>query len=251
MTNAVDLYLSDLEKIGIDFQKRIELLFRSGSYKTTDLQQVIAEMDFFTELVDLGYMEDLKKFLRAYDNEITVLVNEAKKIGVRNIGSGTIADLETLRDIDGEALLRRAEMFSSQYKSALLKSIISSTSLDQIRSELLPQIQTEVPFQPSWFNSMVATSYSQFNASALAKLYEHSPERKFELDHPFDERTRKQCIHAIELMKEYPAGLTKKEIDNGILGEYESGGELTKYNFINRGGYNCRGRWKVKTRFEK
>jgi hypothetical protein len=121
--------------------------------------------------------------------------------------------------------------------------MIGDRDIKHIR-EILPTIQAQVEFKPAWFETAISTSYFQFNSNAMKEIYSDTPEQKFRLDHPKDNRTRHQCLHAIEIMENNPDGFTVSEIDNGALGQYKFKNEMINYSFIIKGGFNCRGRWR-------
>jgi hypothetical protein len=75
----------------------------------------------------------------------------------------------------------------------------------------------------------------------MANLFQDSPDVRFKLAGPVDNRTRCQCKAV--MMYQPKNGLTKKEIDEDAwtrlalerCPKFEG-----KYTFVNRGGFNCR-----------
>jgi hypothetical protein len=75
----------------------------------------------------------------------------------------------------------------------------------------------------------------------MANLFQDSPDVRFKLAGPVDNRTRCQCKAV--MMFQPKDGLTKKEIDEDAwtkLALEHCLKFINKYTFVNRGGFNCR-----------
>lgn len=246
--NIINRFSNDLEAV----QKR--LLERLKQMVLTDLSdvelaQLFAEMDFNQQLIAAGYESKVTDFLSEYYKVAQSVFAEAKRKGVDKVAGIGVQYLDDLINLDGQALLRRGQMHSEQLKSAMLRAIISGQSRKVIVNELLPQIQQTVEFNPAWLRTAINQSFTVFQNVAIKAAFEDAPESKFELIHIFDKDTRPLCKHAMERMKEFPGGLTIEQIDNGELYKgyskrYKS--EPDNYDFNNRGGFNCRGYWRIK-----
>jgi len=151
-----------------------------------------------------------------------------------------IADLQTLKDLELGRLLRRGQDYAGEVRSELLKQLLTGADMETIRNRVLPDIQKEMKFLPSWFNAMLNTSYSEYMSTGLQKLTEDIPGVRYVLQGPNDPHTRKQCKHALQIMKNNPDGFTLQEIKDGALGTYKTKDGIVIYGFKNRGGYNCR-----------
>lgn len=240
MGSIIDFFLQDLESVADDFIKVIKLAIEHTPNKVA-LSKLLSQLDFFDELVNLGYLDKVKGFYNIYDSRIEELVNIAKDNGVKSVGSASISDLEIIKDLDAENLLRRGRGYADNLKSELLKRVISGSSSKDITEKILPQLKNEMKYNTNWFASMLNTGYQNFNATATAVLFESQPNILFELTGPLDDRTRERCKIALSIQEnEFPDGLTRTEINNNALGE--------GYGFINRGDFNCRHTWGIKSK---
>jgi len=239
--NPVEFFLNDLQGIEARMYKDIDKLL-SGSISRTELISLVNEIDFFEELNNNGYMQSVQSYLDKYDMKVSDIIKLGTETGLK-VSTFNIAQLELLRDIDGESIMRSGQMFSSEMKGQLLKGLLTGTNLTEIRNNLLPQMQNKVTFKANWFDVMVNTGYRQYNASAYKTMFDDEPNARFKLHHPLDNHTRKQCIHAIQVNTRHPEGFTMDEIDSGILGKYKMSKDkgFVKYDMLNLGGFNCRG----------
>lgn len=215
----------------------------------TELVQLFAELDFNEQLINAGYESKVTGFIAEYYRIAQSVVDEARKKGLDKIAGVGINHLDDIIRLDGDALLRRGAMYADQLKSAIMKALITGQSRQIIANEVLPAIQQTVEFNPSWLKTAINQSFTAFQNVAIQAAFESAPESRFELIHIFDKDTRPLCKHAMARMKEFPDGLTIDEINNGKLYEgyqkrYPS--EPDNYDFNNRGGFNCRGYWKIK-----
>ena len=239
--NAVDYFLSDLQGIETQLYKDLDKLL-SGSITQKELITLVNEIDFFEELNSKGYMKSVEGYLAQYDMKVSDIIKLGTDKGLK-VSTFSIPQLEILKDLDGESIMRSGQMFATEMKGQLLKGLVTGTNLTDIRNNLLPIMQQQVTFKTNWFDVMVTTGYRQFNASAYKSMFDGEPNARFKLVHPLDNHTRKQCIHAIQVNKKFPDGFTMQEIDEGILGKYKMSKDkgFVKYDMLHLGGYNCRG----------
>lgn len=229
---AIEEFFSEIELAQGKLRALLKRLLSDKKLTDSEMYNLIKGVNFFDQLRALGGNEAVGKLLTKYDDTISSIVKLAKKSGKDLTGFG-IDQLVNLADMDASVILKRADMFSQEFKSSLLKTMIAGEPREKIVSEILPKIQEEVYFRTSWFNTAVNQSFTKFHNVSLRRAFEDSPETKFFLEHPLDKVTRPICIHAINEAKKYPDGLTIEEINSGKLGR--------EYTFEDLGGFNCRG----------
>lgn len=200
--------------------------------------QLAAQLDFFKELEDLG----LTKIIGVLERDYAQTLSELGKQKLGGISPTTYQDLEMLLELDADSILRRAQAYSSEFKSALIKGFVAGEDTETIRLRL-----GDIGLASNQTIAAINTARDEFNATALSKLFEDEPETRFKLsDFPLDDRTRCSCRAVITHQPE--EGWTKEEIDNGaatkIALKYCPKFE-GKYGFVNRGGFNCRHVWEI------
>ncbi|MBK7380767.1 MAG: hypothetical protein IPJ03_17555 [Ignavibacteriales bacterium] len=247
--DIIELFLFDLDKLSLEYILRMQQVFASG-VSDVELAILISETNFFQEFLGAEFDGRINKFLDEYDDEIAKLILQAQDKGLAGINKVNLSSLEALKELDLAKILRRAEDFDGEVRSELLRQIITGKSSKQITDSILPNIQSEMKFAPNWFASALNTSYQNYNATATETLFEDEPDAKFYFDEPNDARVRPACKYALELFKtKYKDGLTVKEINAGAIPYINAKGVIDptlKYDFVNRGGFNCRHQWKLK-----
>lgn len=240
---------TQLQTVSKNLFNRLEKIVRSNRIDDAELAGVVSELDFFAELNKSGYASAVSNLNTEYENIVSQLVREAKAKGLDKIAGVGINQLDTLINTDMQTILRSGAFISEELKSSLIKSIVSGVNRNQIISEILPQLQEQVKFNPSWLKTAINQAFATFQSTAMAAVFEDAPESKFELIHRTDKDTRPLCRHAIERMQEYPDGLTIAQINAGTLYKGYSkryASEPDSYTFDQRGGFNCRGFWAIK-----
>jgi len=228
--------IETLEKEFISFVKKL-----SGKTPSkVELTTFLTQFDFFNVLSEQGYTGKVQQFVSDWDSQILRLLNLADVRGAEMVARVNIADLQTLKDLELGRLLRRGQDYAGEVRGELLKQLLTGADMETIRNRVLPAIQSEMKFYPSWFNAMLNTSYSEYMSTGLQKLTEDIPGVRYVLQGPNDPHTRKQCKHALQIMKNNPEGFTLQEIKDGALGTYKTKDGIVIYGFKNRGGYNCR-----------
>ena len=220
---------SELQQLEDRFLSRVKIF---NQLSQTEKINLAIETDFFAELERLG----LTRVLQKLQSEYAGIVGEITKLKPGGIEPIQYVELQTLMDLDTESLLNTARSYSSQFKSSLLKGLVSGESTSDIVSRL-----GDIGLKTNQTIAAVTTAKDEFNAASMAKVFEDSPDTRFKLAGPLDDRTRCQCK---AVMLDQPKnGFTKAEIDEGawtkialsLCPKFDG-----KYTFINRGGYNCR-----------
>jgi hypothetical protein len=243
---VIKKFLKETENIQTRFINQVQLLITNNKISNTDLARLVAQIDFYQELTSLGYETSVSRFMRQYDTELASLIRTARSQGL-TLGSFDISMFDTIQKLDTKLLLGRASNFADEYKSALLKSILT-TDRQTLVNNIFPLINETIPFKPNWFEAVVNQSFTAYYNTATAQIYAERPETKFRLIHPVDKVTRPLCQFAIQRMEQYPDGLTIEQINSGKLNEGFEGkypSQNTIYSFENLGGFNCRGFWEV------
>lgn len=245
--DIIDVFLTDLDKLSLEYIARLKEVLESG-VESSELASLVSETNFFREFLGSEFDNRLTKFFDEYDDEVAKLITQAQEQGL-NFNRVNLSSLENLKQLDLARILRRADDYDGEVRSALLRQIITGKSSRQI-AEILPKIQSEMVFTPNWFAAVINTAYQNYNSTSTQVLFEEEPEARFYFDEPDDIKTRPACRYAIELFKtKYKAGLTVKEINAGAIPYINVKGVIDpsqKYDFINRGGFNCRHHWRLK-----
>lgn len=226
--NISDQFIGDLEKMQEQFIRRIEQLLK-GRLDDITLAQLSAEIDFFAELNALGYETKLDEYLKGYDEIIKQVHKDALARGLSGIVGTTAADLDILATNETLFLLDKGRLYTQQFKNAIFRGVIGGETI----GEILPALRN-IPLTDAQLTTGVSTGITRFQASAVAKVFEESPEQRFVLEGPLDGKTRDTCRNLLE--KQPESGHTKAEIDEGAWTSLAKG----TYGFIDRGGFNCR-----------
>jgi len=244
----IQILLNDIEKMESELIKRIETALKRGYFTDVELSQIKAELDLYQELNNLGYAQRLDKYFNNFDDILLKINEQAKLKGLAGITGVAARDLDTLILVKGEELLGRANQWSLQLRSRLFENIVAGTPVRQLVESL-----KEIPLRDYQLTVALNTGIGQFQAAATAKVYEESPEQRFYLFGPDDEKNRAACDAVLKYQPK--EGWTKKEIDDGAVQRLVElhAEEFAKnksslnaaleneYSFINRGGYGpCR-----------
>lgn len=241
----VQTFLNELEFIGGRFNTSVEKYILQGGLNDDELALLFGQIDFFNEINALGLSDSIAKFMAEHEKVLEEVLLKARE---RNLDI-TAIDLQYLDYVmraDENAILGSARMYAEQFRSAILKPLISGVPRKQIVAELLPVINQSLPFKPNWLETAVDQAFTAFSNVATQEAFSDAPETKWILVHPLDRSTRRLCKHAINIQKDNPQGFTIEEINNGALNKgfvttYKS--EPSIYTWENLGGYKCRGIW--------
>jgi hypothetical protein len=218
----------ELEALELDFLMRVKRM----NLNQGQIINLIAEMDFFKELQGLG----LTKIVDKLEKEYSGIVNQNQETGGVKISALSLRELNIIKDLDVRSLLGQAENYATQFKSKLLKGLLSGEGNRTIANELegmsltSPQIVTAI-----------TTSRDEFNSIVLAKEYEEYPNQLFRLAGILDNRTRCACKAVLAFQP--PEGFTKQEVDEGLLtkiAKEHCPKFKGQYTWTFRGGFNCR-----------
>lgn len=220
-------------------ERFIKVLKQFDNLSQVEKIQIAAELDFFGELESAG----LTRVLQKLNSEYAGIIRELAGYKSQGISALTLQDLELLVEADTDSLLRSAQSYSSQFRSRLIKGFISGEQTQDIEKDL-----RNIGLAKNQTISAINTARDQFNAVAVAKLFEDEPETRFKLSGPLDIKTRCSC-RAV-LTKQPKEGFTKSEIDKGAwhkialanCADYakQVAEGKPKYNFVNRGSFGCR-----------
>jgi len=225
---------NELDALELAFIARLR---NYGSLSLVEQYKTIAALDFFQELREAGLSNVLSDLESDYINIIRM--SSSRMPGVSAI---TLSELEILMDLDAEAILRSGQGYSNVFKSRMLKSMIFGEDINTILADFrIPE------FKHNWNIAAIQTAKDQFHAAAVGKIYEESPEQRFRLTGPLDGKTRCECRAVLEHQRK--DGFTQNEIAKGaatkIVKQFclEVKPESQIYNWIGRGGFNCRHYW--------
>lgn len=232
LSNFLEKELKDLE------QKFLDAISMFDNLSEQEKIQLAYQVDLFQELQDLGLSDVIDKMLKEYAGILDDLLDK-KEIG---IGALRLTDLENIANLDAATILGKAEAYSKEFKSALVKGFLSGQSTNEIRERL-----GSIGLASNQTIAAINTARDEYHSTSLAKLFEDEPATRFKLsDFPLDDRTRCSCKSVI--LNQPKEGWTKEEIDNGaatrIARKYCPKFE-GEYSFVNRGGYNCRHNWEI------
>lgn len=207
--------LDDLEKVAFNMSKMTE----------AELVRTTRQINFFQELIDRGYGESVDNLINEYDGLLASAVAEAKRRGIAPLSGASVEALQTLKDLDTEALLGRASMHSSQLKSALFSGIYGGQTTAQVIASL-----QNIPLATHQINVLATDGIRRFDDFSRVAVFKDSNVRWTYIG-PQDDRTRDACKDTkfFEPAKGYKAKDIPKETPFGL-----------------RGGFNCRHSWMVK-----
>ena len=226
---------NELDALELAFIARLR---NYGSLSLVEQYKTIAALDFFQELMSEAGLSDVLNDLES-DYINIIRMSSTRMPGVSAI---TLSELEILMDLDAEAILRSGQGYSNVFKSRMLKSMIFGEDINAILADFrIPE------FKHNWNIAAIQTAKDQFHAAAVGKIYEESPEQRFELTGPLDGKTRCECRAVLDYQKK--GGWTRAEINKGeatkIVKQHcpKVKPESQIYDWIGRGGFNCRHYW--------
>ena len=242
----LDQFYKEIATLEKEFIASVTALARNPRARVEDFSLFLTQYDFFNVLIEQGYEGKVKQFLKEWDLQVLQLLKLSDNMQAELVAQVNVADLQTVKDLEMKRLLRRGQDYSDEVRTELLKQLLTGADMKTIRDRVLPNIQREMPFYPSWFNAMLNTSYSEYNAVALQTLTEDIPGLRYVLRGPTDGHTRPACKHAMRISKDNPEGFTLEQINKeAVYGTYKfktKEGKVIQqiYDFKQRGGFNCR-----------
>lgn len=218
-----DELIDEINQLATEFAKKF-LTKNLIELSRTEQVKVIMQADFYRELVnDKRFFKSLEKFKKKYEGVLDELINDAKRMKVKQISKLTIENLSLVYEIDATWLLGSAQSYADILRSTLLKGVIAG--LDN--NELLAQIEN-IPLFDYQKRVLINQSFTNYRNLVIEKIFGDT-EVKFKLAGPLDEKTRDVCRHALETQRE--EGYTIEEIQKGAL---------PGIDWYNVGGFNCR-----------
>lgn len=219
-------------------QKFLDAISMFDNLTEAEKIQLAYQVDLFQELQDLGLSDVINKMLKEYAGILDDLLDK-KEIG---IGALRLTDLESIANLDAETLLGKAEAYTKEFRSALIKGFLTGQSTNEIKERL-----SSIGLASNQTIAAINTARDEYHSATLSKLFEDDPETRFKLsEFPLDEKTRCSCKAVI--LNQPKEGWTKEEIDRGaatnivrkFCPKFEG-----EYSFIRRGGFNCRHNWEI------
>ena len=252
--DIIDLFTADINKLSDKFIQNILRVISGAELPRAEMEVLIAQADFFLSNPQVN--ERLQQFLFEYDDKIVALMTQAKQRGIGNLNTITVSQIERLKELDFDFILKRGSMYEAELRSELFKQITEGISSKEITDNLLPLIQGKVTYAPNWFASALNTAYQEYNAALTESLFKGTGER-FRLIGPDDIRTRPSCEAVLHYQD--PNGYTIEEINKGAVTNlvHKHASEYAKnpssleqalkipYTFVTRAGYNCRHNWEL------
>ncbi len=242
--NISDQFIGDLDKLQVEFIKRIEQALK-GNLSAAGIAALDAEIDFFQELRLLGFDDKLNTYLDGYDEIVKQIHSDAVKRGLSGVVGVTATELDILASNEALFFLDKGRLYTQQFKNSVFRSIIGGETIGQI----LPTLRA-IPLTDAQLTTGISTGITKFHATVTAKVFEESPDQKFLITGPLDDKTRASCKAV--LLNQPKEGFTKAQIDAGawtkiakqfMVNPTDSERkvvELQGYTFIERGGFNCR-----------
>ena len=227
MPNPVERFSSQIGKVEASLYADLnKIASQLNQLSDTELINIIREVNFFQDLLDRGYADAVNGLIDSYGDNLSKIVKEARKRGIRDIGGATVSQLELLQELDTRALLGSAKSFSDRLTNELFSGIVSGESIGSIVKRL-----SETKLLPHQLNVAVYDSFKQFDDLARYKVFEGA-DVTWTYDGPFDDKTRDACRKTIE-----------NEIEDGPYTEEKAAASGTPFGV--RGGFNCRHSWLV------
>ena len=193
----------DVDSVLSDLLSRI----KQGNFSKVQLAQIASEIDFLNELRAAGFEDVVNKYFNNYDKVLNDILNQAEKLGVRNIVG--VQDLLVIKELDKEYLLRSASAWASKWESELLKSVIRGDTI----AETINNLQG-IPLTDAQLGTVLNTAYSDFSRSSTKAVYADKPEQRFRYEGGVIPTSSEECRWLVLNQKE--EGYTAKEIEEGI-----------------------------------
>ena len=223
---AVATFMSDITKAESALMADLErLAFNMSKMTDTQLINTTAQLNFFQELIDKGYGKAVDSFMDEYDTLLAKAVAEARRRGIDPLAGASVEGLQTLKDLDTERLLGRANSYSLKLKSDLFGAIYGGQSVSSVIAAL-----EGTGLATHQMNVVAFDGIKIFDDMSRYAVHKGSGVRWTYVG-PQDERTRPECQDTKQF--EPTKGYT------------ETKASQTQTPFGTRGGFNCRHSWMV------
>ena len=184
------------------------------------------ELNLFQDLLDRGYADAVNGLIDSYGDNLSRIVKEARKRGIRDIAGATVSQLELLQELDTRRLLGNLSEYADRLTNALFSGIVSGESIGLI----IKRLSETVPLATHQLNVAAYDSFRQFDDLARYRVFEGANVR-WEYVGPVDDRNRDVCRATIE--NQPSKGYTEAQVKS------------SNTPFGIRGGFNCRHEWMV------
>lgn len=235
--------INELKKIDGKILQAIEKILGKNPPKDK-LLQFLASEEYTKMIEDLGLRDAINKYVSNFDTQLKGIATgfgavnlTAEKIAVIN------ANLDLIKNSYGRTVLGYYQANADLLRSKLISSIIEGIE----SKEIIKQLAAETPLTTAQVGTVVNTSYTDYNRSGIAKIYEDKPEQRFFYEGGVIPTSSDECRWLYENQR--PEGYTKKEIDEGIETPFtytygENIGQIKKIFWFGRmPNYNCIHTW--------
>ena len=227
MPDPVERFVSQIQKVEASLYADLaKVANRLGGLSDTELINTLRELNFFQDLLDRGYADAVNGLIDSYGDNLSKIVKEARKRGIRDIAGATVSQLELLQELDTRRLLGNLSEYADRLTNALFSGIVSGESI----SSLVNRLKIDERFYTHRLNVAVFDSYRQFDDLARYRVFEGANVR-WEYVGPVDDRNRDVCRATIE--NQPSKGYTEAQVKS------------SNTPFGIRGGFNCRHSWLV------
>ena len=227
MPNPVERFSSQIGKVEASLYADLNKIANQlNQLSDTELINIIREVNFFQDLLDRGYADAVNGLIDSYGDNLSKIVKEARKRGIRDIGGATVNQLELLQELDTRTLLGNANLFSERLTNELFSGIVSGENIGSI----IKRLSETVPLATHQLNVAAYDSFRQFDDLSRYKVFEGA-DVTWTYVGPMDELTRDACADTI--LNEPSTGYTESEVKS------------SKTPFGERGGFNCRHSWMI------
>ena len=113
----LDQFTKDIEVLEKEFIKSISTLVKNARRsRVEDFSLFLTQYDFWNVLIEQGYEGKVKQFLNDWDLQVIQLMKLAKNMDAEMVAQVTVNDLQTLKNIEYDKLLRRGQDFSGDVR---------------------------------------------------------------------------------------------------------------------------------------
>ena len=241
----LDFYAVAIRQIQEDLIKKLEeVIPRLKKLSDTEMINVAQQIDFMTELDELGYGRLLDRMNKAYEDEILRAYRELSRARVA-ISSSSAVLIDQLRSFDMEYLSSGVQEYANDLKVALMRGIITGEATAVIVENLRSNFGPGKRIGSARSVAIVNDTFARFsNANRLKAFESLGDDVKYIYIGPGkeDPNTRDSCVKVLEYV-EKNGPLTASEIRDlrNVIGQQKDGSRF--FGFSDRGGYNCRHDW--------
>ena len=227
MPDPVERFASQIQRVEAALYADLtKVANQLRSLSDTELINTLRELNLFQDLLDRGYADAVNGLIDSYGDNLSRIVKEARKRGIRDIAGGTVSQLELLQELDTRRLLGNLSEYADRLTNALFSGIVSGESIGLI----IKRLSETVPLATHQLNVAAYDSFRQFDDLARYRVFEGANVR-WEYVGPVDDRNRDVCRATIE--NQPSKGYTEAQVKS------------SNTPFGIRGGFNCRHEWMV------